>query len=195
MRASIALAPLLVALPCLAQSAQPAGPAPEVPVAATPAASVEPAPTPEPDPQPASLPVPSEPKKKGHLYTWLAGGTTFAYGQTYGNVSLGAGYILPSGIAPNAELGYSFGNDPTIWSFRPGVTYFLPVPVISPYIGVFYTRWFVGSGLADQNGIGGRAGFSLGRFLSLGVIYERMLGSCGNDCDGWSPTITAGASF
>ena len=182
----------LASLLLLLGQAQPAGPAPEVPPAAEPAAASQPAPAAEPQPQ--SLPTPSEPKKKGQVYTWLSGGTTFAYGNTYGNVSLGAGYILPSGLAPNAELGYSFGADPSIWTFRPGLTYFLPIPVISPYIGAFYTRWFVGGGLPDQNGVGGRAGISLGRFVSLGVIYDHVFG-CSANCDSWAPILAAGASF
>src|SRR5262249_32212265 len=185
----VLLAPALAA----AQSAQPAGQAPQVPPAAEPTAATEPEPPPQP-PQPASLPTPAEPKKKGQLYTWLSGGTPSACGQTYANASLGAGYILPSGLAPTAELGSSFGASPTLWVFRPGLTYFLPIPFFSPYVGAFYTRWFVGDGFPDQTGIGGRAGFSLGHFLSFGVIYDHMLG-CNVDCDGWSPILSAGASF
>jgi len=154
--------PLALALSgaALAQS-QSAEPAPEVPPAAEPAAS-EPAPST--GPTVTSLPVPApaqeESKRKAQVYTWLSGGTTFAYGQTYANLGLGVGWLTPSGIAPNAELGFSFGASPSIWTFRPGVTWFLPIPVISPYIGAFYTRWFIGDTRPDQNGIGGRAGFS-----------------------------------
>jgi hypothetical protein len=59
---------------------------------------------------------------------------------------------------------------------------------------VYYTRWFVGDGLPDQNGIGGRAGLSFGQVLSVGVTYDHALG-CSNNCDSWTPQIAAGYSF
>ena len=97
-------------------------------------------------------------------------------------------------LAPNVELGYAFGSSPTLWTMRPGVTWYMPVPVFRPYVGTYYTHWFVGDGLADQNGIGGRAGLSLGRVLSLGVIYEHALG-CSTNCDSWAPQLSAGYAF
>ena len=137
----------------------------------------------------------AEPKRPpGQVYTWASVGSTFAYGHTYGSANVGMGYLLQNGIAPNVELGYAFGNSPTLWTLRPGVTWFMPVPGVHPYVGAFYTHWFVGDGLADQNGVGGRAGLSLGRVLSLGVIYEHALG-CTTNCDSWAPQLSAGYSF
>ncbi len=131
---------------------------------------------------------------RGQLYTWGSVGTTFAYGETYGSANVGLGWLMRHGIAPNVELGYAFGNTPTIWSLRPGVSWYLPVAKVRPYVGAYYTHWFVGSGLPDQNGVGGRAGFSLGRVLALGVTYDHALG-CSKDCDSWAPQISAGYAF
>ncbi|HWE22856.1 MAG TPA: hypothetical protein VG496_02845 [Myxococcales bacterium] len=128
------------------------------------------------------------------LYSWASVGTTFAYGQTYGSANVGAGILMKYGIAPNVEVGYAFGNTPTLWSVRPGVTWFLPSPLFRPYVGTYYTHWFVGSGFPDQDGIGGRAGFSIGRAISLGVTYDHAFG-CSVNCDAWTPQISAGVSF
>jgi len=130
----------------------------------------------------------------GRLYGWASAGTTFAYGQTYAGANVGAGWLMPNGIAPNVEVGYMFGNSPTVWAVRPGVTWFMPLPMIRPYIGAYYTHWFVGDGFSDQNGIGGRAGLSLGRVLSIGVTYDHALG-CSQNCDIWAPQLSAGISL
>ena len=98
------------------------------------------------------------------------------------------------GIAPNVELGYAFGNSPTLWTLRPGVTWYMPLPIVRPFVGAYYTHWFVGGGLPDQNGIGGRAGLSLGRVITLGVTYDHALG-CSQNCDSWTPQISAGLSL
>ena len=169
--------------------------------AAQPMGSQEPAePVTQAPPPPPPAAVSAPPKKaeppwwKGRIYSWASVGTTFAYDQTYGSANVGVGWLMRNGIAPNVEVGYAFGNSPTLWSLRPGVSWYLPIPVVQPYIGAYYTHWFVGSGLPDENGIGGRAGFSLGRVLALGVTYDRALG-CDRNCDSWTPTLSAGYSF
>jgi hypothetical protein len=131
------------------------------------------------------------PQKKGQLYTWGGLGASFAYGQTYGNLTLGAGYLLlRSGIAPNLEASYSFGASPNFWVLRPGVTWYLPMKILNPYVGAYYATWFPTSGgYADQNGAGVRAGVSLKRF-SLAVTYERAF-NCSRNCDIVTPIIGA----
>ena len=170
----------------------PGTPAPAATVPSEPAALAPVPVTPAPAP---ATPARAEPKPpSGRLYSWASVGTTFAYGQTYANANLGVGWLMRNGIAPNVELGYSFGGSPTIWALRPGVSWYLPIRVIHPYIGAYFTHWFVGNGLSDQNGIGGRAGFSLGRVLSLGVTYDHAI-DCSSNCDSWTPQIAAGYSF
>jgi hypothetical protein len=101
---------------------------------------------------------------------------------------------MKNGITPNVEASYMFGNSPTVWALRPGVTWFLPIRVLSPYIGAYYTHWFVSGDQPDQDGVGGRAGFSLGRRISLGVTYDRAL-DCSSNCDIWTPMVSAGVSL
>ena len=131
---------------------------------------------------------------RGHPYTWASVGTTFAYGQTYGSANVGVGWLMRQGIAPNVELGYAFGNTPAVWTVRPGVSWYLPIAVIRPYVGAYFTHWFVSDGYPDQNGVGARAGLSLGRVLALGVTYDHALG-CSQNCDSWAPQISAGYAF
>ena len=189
----VAVAALLFAIAraAAAQSSESPAPAPQAPPAEFPPVMAPPPPA----PAAAAAPAPQEPaQRKGRLYSWASVGTTFAYGQTYGSANAGVGYLMLHGIAPNVELGYAFGNNPTLWTLRPGVTWYMPIPVVSPYVGTYYTHWFVGSGLPDQDGIGGRAGFSLGRVVTFGVSYDHAFG-CNQNCDAWTPQISAGLSL
>jgi hypothetical protein len=147
-------------------------------------------PAPAPQAPPPAQPAAQGPR--GRFYTWGGVGATFAYGQTYGNLTLGAGYLfLRSGIAPNLEASYSFGASPNFWVLRPGVTWYLPVlKVLNPYLGAYWASWFPTSGdYPDQNGVGARAGVSMKRF-SLGVTYERAF-NCSRNCDVVTPIIGA----
>ena len=162
---------------------------------AVPAAAMKPAAAP-PAAAPASAEPPEAPKAPWtrQLYSWASVGTTFAYGTTNGSANVGAGLLMKHGIAPNVEIGYAFGSSPSLWTVRPGLTWYMPVEIVRPYVGTYYTHWFVGGGLQDQNGVGGRAGISLGHVISLGVTYDHAI-DCNHDCDIWSPQISAGLSL
>jgi len=160
--------------------------------AAVPAAAVDAAPSQQ--PAPALPPAQKQEAQRPKVFTWASFGTTFAYGQTYGSANVGAGVLLQRGIAPNVELGYAFGNSPTLWSLRPGVTWYVPMGNVRPYVGAYYTHWFVGDGRPDQDGIGARLGLSLGQVMSVGVTYDRAF-NCSQNCDSWTPTISAGLSL
>jgi hypothetical protein len=210
---SVAAALVLFASPSLALAQQTTPPpqptyAPPPPAYAPPPQQPAPATAqpayapPPPPPQPAAQQAPpppaspppakaEPPARTGRLYTWGGVGATFAYGQTYGNLNLGLGYLLlRSGIAPNVEASYSFGASPTFWVLRPGVTWFMPVRVVNPYLGAYWASWYPTSGdYSNQNGVGLRAGLSLRRF-SVGVTYERAL-NCSRYCDVVTPIIGA----
>jgi hypothetical protein len=198
----LALAGALLALARTAEAQTSGQPAPASPPPALPADGAVVPVTPETTAQPAPPPAqpaaagPAQPQgPRGKLYTWGAIGTTFTAGHTYANLTAGAGYyLLRNGLAPNLEVSYSFGETPTIWALRPGLTWYMQLPVIHPYLGAYYARWIVGSGQPDQNAVGARGGISLGRFISLGATYERVL-DCSRNCDAWAPMITAGASM
>jgi hypothetical protein len=192
-------APAQAAAPAVAPAGAPAAtaapvapPATAVPPPAPVPAVVQPV-TPPPPQAAAPAPAPEQPRGR-NIYAWGSVGTTFAYGQTYANVNLGVGYLMQHGITPNVEASYAFANSPTVWTLRPGVTWFLPVKLLHPYVGAYYTHWFVGGDRPDQDGVGARFGFSLGRIISLGVTYDRALG-CSEDCDFWTPQISAGFSM
>ena len=197
MRRSFAFAIMLLALTHAVAQETESGPSPapnpesteaSPPAASQPAAGAT---------APAQAPAQAQPQAappRNRLYTWGSVGTTFAYGQTYGNLSVGAGLLMQKGLAPNVELSYNFGSSPTLWTLRPGVTWYLPVARFHPYIGGYYTHWFVSGNFPDQNGIGARGGFSLGRVLSLAVTYDHAL-NCDRNCDIWTPQVSAGVSF
>jgi len=193
MTASSAAGQTQDAAPAPDPQAQPAQPAADTAAPAqpqpTPAVATMPAPAPAAPPQPQA----AKPWRK-NLYTWGSVGTTFAYGNAYGSLNAGAGYMMKHGLLPNLELSYNFGAEPTLWTVRPGVTWFLPLQVGHPYVGAYYTHWFVGGSLPDQDGVGGRAGFSIGRALSVGVTYDRAF-NCSHDCDIWTPQVSAGFSL
>ena len=182
-------APAAPAEPAAAPSAAEAAPPP----AAAPATAVAAPPSSPPAAAPAPAPAAAQQKKPRPIYTWASVGTTFAYGQTYGSANVGVGYLMKAGLTPNVELTYNFGSSPTLWTLRPGVTWFMPVPM-HPYVGAYYTHWFVGGSLPDANGVGGRAGVSVGKVFSLSVTYDHAL-NCTHNCDSWSPQVGAGLSL
>jgi hypothetical protein len=201
--ASLVIAPLAIAEPPAPGDAQaPANESATVPAAegSTPAAVLETAPAAEPaPPPPKAAPAASQPPQKrawtNRLHTWGSVGTTFAFDEVYGSLNAGVGYMLTSSLEPNVEVSYNFGAEPTLWVARPGVTWYVPLPIMHPYVGAYYTHWFVsGAGTTDQDGVGARAGFSVGRVLSFGVTYDRAL-SCERNCDIWTPSISAGVSL
>jgi len=181
------------AAPAPAPAAAPSAAEAAPPPAAAPAAAVAAPPSPPPAAAPAPAPAAAQQKKPRPIYTWASVGTTFAYGQTYGSANVGVGYLMKAGLTPNVELTYNFGSSPTLWTLRPGVTWFMPVPM-HPYVGAYYTHWFVGGSLPDANGVGGRAGVSVGKVFSLSVTYDHAL-NCTHNCDSWSPQVGAGLSL
>jgi hypothetical protein len=135
----------------------------------------------------------AQPTPERHPFVWASTGPTFAYGKTYWSLSGGVGYHIRYGLAPNIELSRMFANSPTIWSVRPGVTWFAPLP-FQPYVGAYYMHWFVSGDRADRDGVGARLGLSLIRLVAFEVTYDHAL-SCSHDCDAWTPEVTARFTF
>ncbi len=126
------------------------------------------------------------------IYIWGSAGFTVAYGKAYWNLGVGGGYFLPAGLLANLELSRAFGSSPAFTAFRPGITWFAPLP-LRPFVGAYYTHWFV-DGRGDRDGFGGRAGLSLLPFLSLALSYDRSF-NCNHNCTAWTPQVTAGLTF
>src|SRR5512138_1975194 len=90
-----------------------------------------------------------------------SGGVASMYNQTYVGLGARLGYDLGLGVTPELGAAYWTGGTPTIFELAPGVTWYMPLPVIRPYVGAFYSHLFLGSGFPDQDALGGRAGISL----------------------------------
>lgn len=129
-------------------------------------------------------------------------GGTAQFSENFGHTYFSVGGLLGAELALGLELEmratWWMGNRPNIFKLSPGLTWYAPLPIWRPYVGVFYSRWFVGDGEPDQDGVGARAGIHLVSVGPLGVgvgaAYERRL-SCSDNCDSWVPEAFATVSF
>jgi hypothetical protein len=149
----------------------------------------------------AAPPQPT-PFDRGKIGVSVGGGSSSVFGHTYYSLGGGIGYFVLDGV----ELGLSglaqFGADPSIEKLSPSLRYVVkPLvgkwPVI-PYVGGFYTHWFVGDPIPDVDTVGGRVGglFISGQVvLGLGVAYERIISTCTMDCDLVYPDLTISLAF
>lgn len=106
----------------------------------------------------------------------VSGGTGYAFNQSYFVLGLGATYYVLNGLNVGLFAESWTSADPHLTKVTPSVQYvFYQVPVVKPYIGVFYRRTYV-SGLPDIDSAGGRAGayVAAGRnaYVGAGVVYE-----------------------
>jgi hypothetical protein len=204
----------LVLVLSTAAHAQPGGePAP------APAPDPEPQPAPAPDPEPASdaapqpappgaapeaaaAPAPAPPRPRtpfdrGRFGLTAGAGTTSAFGERYFAIAAGASYYVLDGVGVGLGTQVQWGDGPTIFRTTPELRYVAqPLvghwPVI-PYVGVFYTHWFVGDRIADVDAIGTRGGLlyvSGSVVLGLGVAYEHLVSPCTMNCSAVYPDIT-----
>ena len=185
-----------LALPASVSLAQ-ASPAPEAAPATTPAPPiVPPAATPSPPrAPPATLPPAPEPPR------WRVGavvGAGWAFGQQYFLAGASVGYRAVAGLELGLDATGWFGETPSILKLSPRLTYAVPVGNTTPYAGVYYARWMLGSGYPDADAIGGRVGIfqyaGRGGGFGVGVAYEHLL-DCSGECDSWSPELLAAFSF
>jgi hypothetical protein len=127
-------------------------------------------------------------------------GVTSTYNQTYFTLGGRLGYDVGFGVTPELGLTLWTGGTPSIVELSPGITWYMPLPVIRPYVGAFYSYQFVGSGYANQDAVGGRAGiglFGAGPVsVSIGAAYKKLLSCPANaSCETWWPEAFAGVGF
>jgi hypothetical protein len=131
------------------------------------------------------------------LRIWGTLGATFSYGQAVFGLGAGVGYFVYGGLLPTLDVGFSFGDSPTVFMLKPGLDWFLPVPGrIAPYVGGYYAHWFVSGGYLPQDAWGVRGGFSFAQvgpatFL-VGLAYERVFTNCAGTCGYLVPQVAAG---
>ncbi len=196
--------------PATPPPAEPTAPAePPPPVAESPMLE-EPPPTAPPPPPPEDEPADSGrdrsagPFSKGSVRLTLLVGTGSTITENYLILGGGLGYFLVNGL----EVGFDYEAwilaSPVMHRLAPEARYVLHmVPVIKPYVGVFYRHTFVTDDYEDMDHVGARGGLFYvpqggGVFVGGGAVYERLLDCNDNaliDCDSVYPEIFVGVSI
>ncbi|HEY5949948.1 MAG TPA: hypothetical protein VIV40_30850 [Kofleriaceae bacterium] len=155
-----------------------------------------------PDPQPTREPPMAEPPRRtpfdrGRFGFSGGAGTSSALGQRYYGVGASASYFVLDGVAVGLGSQLQWGDGPTITRVTPELRYVVQPLVgrwpLVPYVGVFYSHWFVAQHIADVDAIGTRAGLlyvSGSVVLGLGAAYEHLVSDCTEDCSSIYPDIT-----
>lgn len=113
----------------------------------------------------------------------------------YFALGFGASFYVFDGLEVGIDLEQWIGEEPLISKISPQVRYvFHQLSPFSPYLGVFYRHWFIWTAQVDGfDTLGGRAGITWSTgfvgYVSGGVVYERVLGACGDTCDIVYPEI------
>ena len=144
-----------------------------------------------------AAPAPETPFDRGKLSLSIGGGSQTALDHRYFAIGGAVGYFVLDGVEVGLGALHAFGDGPSISKLTPMLEYVAqPLvgrsPVI-PYVGAFYNHWFIGSGLADVDTLGGRGGllYVSGQLvLGLGVAYERVVSQCVTDCSSVYPDFT-----
>ena len=140
------------------------------------------------------------PFAEGSVRGSLQAGSGGAFGNRYLVVGAGLGYYVFDGLEVGLEVDVWFGQEPTITRLTPQTRYVLYfVPVLKPYVGAFYSHWFVGGGRDDADTAGGRVGAFWvsggGSYFGGGVVHEVILSECTVDCSDTYPEISVSISF
>jgi hypothetical protein len=180
---------------------EPAAPAEPLQEPAQPGGPTEEPPPPPPPPTVASpvLVVPKRrtPFDRGRFGLTAGAGSTSAFGVRYFAIGAGASYFVLDGVAVGLGTQVQWGDGPTIFRTTPELRY-VAQPLIEyspviPYVGVFYTHWFIGNRVNDVDAVGTRGGLlyvSGSIVLGLGVAYEHLVSRCAMDCWSVYPDIT-----
>jgi hypothetical protein len=141
------------------------------------------------------------PWDQGSVSLSLVVSTQDSFGDDYFVAGAGAGYY----VLPGLELGGSavrwFGGDPGITQVSPHVRY-VAVPLgwpLLPYVGAFYTHFFIEDAPPDEDTVGARLGLlwhqGTGLVFGVGAAFERFVSDCNDDCSTVYPEVTVGFSF
>jgi len=137
----------------------------------------------------------------------MHGSFTAGWGRTFGQDYLMIGAGLGRYIRNGLELGVWYeawlGNDPSVSKLTPEIRMLLvrKPRILTPYVGAFYRRTFIGSDIEDLNSLGARAGVYKGKgrtFLGFGGVWEKYLNcdeSTYEDCTTFYPEGSVGVSF
>ena len=166
---------------------------------------VPPAPQPEPDREEDSGDDRSAgPFSRGSVRLTLLIGTGSTVSDSYLIVGGGPGYFIVDGLEIGLDYEAWIFGDPVMHRLSPETRYvFHMVPVIKPYVGVFYRHTFVTGEFDDYDQVGARGGLYYvpnggGVYVGGGAVYDRLLDCDDNsfiDCDSVYPEIFFGISI
>ena len=141
------------------------------------------------------------PWDRGRVALSLSIGSQEAFADDYLLVGAGVGYFVLDGLELGLDGVRWFGGDPGITVASPGLRY-VAVPLgwpVLPYVGGFYTHYFIGGPFDDLDTVGARVGFVLhrggGLVLGVGAIAERIVSDCDEDCASIYPELSIGFTF
>ena len=118
-------------------------------------------------------------------------------------VGAGLGRYLKNGLEVGLSYEAWFGSDPSVSKLTPEIRMVLARAqrIMTPYVGAFYRRTFIGDNVDDLNSVGARAGIykSGGRsYLGFGGVWEKYL-DCNEDvyqdCSTFYPEGSVGVTF
>lgn len=138
---------------------------------------------------------------RGRIALSLSVGSEEAFGDDYLLVGAGVGYFVLDGLEIGLDGVRWFGGDPGISVVSPGLRY-VAVPLgwpVLPYVGGFYTHYFIGGAFDDFDTVGARVGLVLhrggGLVVGVGAIAERIVSDCDEDCTSIYPELSIGFTF
>jgi len=124
-----------------------------------------------------------------------------AFGDSYIVVGAGVGYYFLPGLEVGLQGVQWFGGDPSVTVVSPELRY-VAVPLgwpLLPYVGGFYTHYFIGDPFADADSVGTRLGLMYhqggGLIVGVGAAFERFVSECSDDCSTIYPEISVGFTF
>lgn len=145
------------------------------------------------------------PFSQGRSRVSIGAGSAGGFGSSERYLVIGAtyGYFVYDGLELALGAQAWLLGDPGLYTVTPQARYVLHfVPVLKPYVGTFFSRWFYDSDVDDVSTVGGRAGAFYvtggGGFVGGGIVYERLL-DCQfedkDDCSAIYPEIALSFSF
>lgn len=142
-------------------------------------------------------PTPRTPFDQGRFWFSAGGGATSAFGERYFAIAAGASYFVLDGVDVGLAGQHQWGDGPSISRLTPSLRY-VAQPLVGkfpliPYVGLFYSHWFIGSQINDVDAVGTRGGLlyvSGSIVVGLGIAYEQVVSACTEDCDAVYPDFT-----
>jgi hypothetical protein len=134
-------------------------------------------------------PPPPTPFDRGKVGLGFSAGAQTLFNDQYIYVGGGMTYFVLDGVELGVSGLHEFGSGPSISQLSPSLRY-IAQPLVGswpvvPYVGTFYTHWFIGDDIPDEDAVGARVGviFVSGHLLlGVGVAAQKIVSTCTTDC-------------